>query len=103
MRDVILNLYVRQTNKSIVVRDIDDKIHLSSNYELINLFIKDLNNNNRVVIVKIVREVHVVNDLKIKMLIEINILKSENVVINLNLKKLRLKFEFIVELLISLI
>ncbi len=75
---------IRKLTSLILIRDIENKIHNSDEYILMNDFIKETLLNNTSAIAFFQREVHLMNDLKMKMLIDIDILSSKQIQINLN-------------------
>ncbi len=68
---------VRKLTSSISIRNIENKIHNSDEYILMNDFIKETLLNNTSAIAFFQREVYLINDLKMKMLIDIDILSSK--------------------------
>ncbi len=75
---------IRKLTFSILIRDIENKIYNSDEYILINNFIKETLLNNTSAIAFFQREVHLINDLKMKMFIDIDILNLKWIEINLN-------------------
>ncbi len=76
----IISNFATKTRKLmflISIRDIENKIHNSDEYILINDFIKETLLNNTSAITFFQREVHLMNDLKMKMFIDIDILSSK--------------------------
>jgi len=65
---------IRNLMSSILIRDIENKIHNSDEIILMNDFIKETLSNDTSAITFFQREVHLMNDLKMKMLIDIDIL-----------------------------
>ena len=61
---------------SIIVRDIESIKYSIDEYVILNFYISDLI-NDQIEIIEITAEVHLVHNLKAKLLIEINILKLE--------------------------
>ena len=62
----------------IIVKDIESIKYSINEYVILNFYISDLI-NNQIEIIKITVKVHLVHNLKAKLLIEINILKSEKI------------------------
>ncbi len=75
---------IRKLTSLILIRDIENKIHNSNEYILMNNFIKETLLNDTSAITFFQREFHLMNDLKMKMLIDIDILSSKRIQINLN-------------------
>ena len=81
---------IRKLMSLISIRDIKNKIHNSDEYILMNDFIKETLLNDTSAIAFFQREVHLINNLKMKMLIDIDILSSKRIQINLNDKILQI-------------
>lgn len=74
----------------ISVREIKNKIHHFSDYVLMTAYVKKYLSNNTVVTIRFQREIHLIDDLKIKMLIDINIMSSEKIQLNLSNQTMRI-------------
>lgn len=71
----------------ISMREIEIDKYLTNNYLVLNIYIKNyLEEKN--VITYIYWKIHVVNYFKIKMLLEIDVIISKRIIVNLNSKKL---------------
>jgi len=70
---------IRKLMSLILIRDIENKIHNSDEYILMNDFIKETLLNDTSAITFFQREVHLINDFKMKMLIDIDILNSKQI------------------------
>jgi len=81
---------IRKLTSLISIHDIENKIYNSDEYILINDFIKETLLNDTSAIAFFQREVHLMNDLKIKMFIDIDILNSKRIQINLNDRTLQI-------------
>jgi hypothetical protein len=68
---------------SVTVRDIEIAIHNCFEYVILDLFISDFKE-----IAKITRQVHVVDNLRAKFFMRMNILESEEMILNLQRRKL---------------
>ncbi len=68
----------------ISIQDIENKIHNLNEYILMNNFIKETLLNNTSAVTFLQRKVHLMNDLKMKMLINIDILSLKWIQLNLN-------------------
>ena len=71
---------------SIFVIEIDENKHEINEYVVVTIHVFDFNKQNKFVIIKIVREIHVIDELKIKMFIDTNVIKSKqiNIMISFN-------------------
>ena len=71
---------------SIFVIDIDDNKHEISEYVVVTIHVFDFNKQDKFVIIKIIREVYVVDELKVKMFIDTNVIESKqiNIMISFN-------------------
>ena len=67
------------------VRDIDTRMHDDSKFVLLNFYIheKTIDDSN---IIHFKRKIHIVDELKIKMFIEMNIFDSKNIIIDIENK-----------------
>ncbi len=63
--------------------------YLINNYFVLNIYIKDYIYNRKFV-AYICRKIYVVNNFKIKLLFNINIIASKQIIVNLNIKELTL-------------
>ena len=61
---------------SITLQDIETTKYLTDKYVILNLFISDLVNDN-IIVIEIIAEVYLVQNLKAKLLIDVNVLDSE--------------------------
>ena len=75
---------IRTTTQSIRVRDIDFRQHDNSKYVKLKFYIRDKTIIDKSATIHFRREMHVVNDLKIKILIDINIIESEIIDVLMN-------------------
>lgn len=76
---------VKLIRSFISIRDIDDVIHEFTKYFIITLYI-ERTLNNKSVLVSITREIHLMNNLKMNMLINIDILVSKRMILNMSHK-----------------
>ena len=63
-----------------IVKDIDVNMHDVSEYIKLQIYLFDKNGNN---IIRIKKEFYIVDDLAVKALIDINIIKSENMILDI--------------------
>ena len=74
---------IRTTAQNIQVREIDVKLHDISKYIELNFYIVDKRQNDFKIVVHFEREVHLVDDLKINILVDMNILALEFMTLDL--------------------
>ncbi len=74
----LLKMKINHTDVTIRVRDIDIIIHNCFEYVHLKLFISEFTE-----IVKLSRQTHVVNNLRVKFLMKMNILRSEKIILNI--------------------
>ena len=74
---------IRMTVQNIQVRKIDIKLHDISKYIELNFYIVDNRQNDFKIVVHFEREVHLVNDLKINIFVDMNILTFEFMILDL--------------------
>jgi len=67
------------------VRNINIAKHLINNYFVLNIYIKDYIYNKEFV-AHICRKIYIVNNLKIKLLFNINIITFKQIIVNLDIK-----------------
>ena len=78
----ISNTFVRIMITSLKVRDLETKMHETSKYVITNIHLLDTKNDKKITSI-IRREIHLIDDLKINMLFENDIMKSKKIVINI--------------------
>ena len=71
---------------SLKVKDIDPTTHESLEFVSISIYFSELAKNDTPAFVFIIREIHLVNDLKVKMLIDNDLLNSEKFIIDVEKK-----------------
>ena len=71
----------------VTMREINDIKHVNSNYVLTQLYLKG-EINEKLFIIKIFKDAHLIKNLDIKILIKINILRFKKVIFNLLTKQL---------------
>ena len=77
------NYQIHIISISIIIREIDVAQHVLSNYVLFNLWLFD-NEFDDFVIIHITREMHLINELRVNLLINMNIQKLENITISIS-------------------
>ena len=85
-RDFVLsalpNLHIQQMTSSLKIRDIGASTHESKEYIDIPIYLSSKRNSDKMTCIK--RKMHIVENLKTKMLIEIDILESEGITLNVS-------------------
>ena len=75
---------IHKTKQSIRIHDIDDKLHDNSKYTEFDFYIVDTLSNQSSIIVHFRREIHLMNDLKVHALLDVDILKFEQIIFDMN-------------------
>ena len=88
--DEYLDIKILYTIKSIIVREIDKVRYISLEYIKVNIFLVD-KLEEKLSIIRVSRNIYLIKDLDLKILIEINILKLKDAIIDILTKRLRLK------------
>ena len=70
---------IKTKSTSIFVIEIDDNKHEINEYVVVTIHVSDFNKQDKFVIIKIIREIHVINESKIKMFIDINVIESKQI------------------------
>ena len=78
------------TTKSIIVREIDKVRYASLEYIRVNIFLVD-KLKEKFSIIRVSRDIHLIKDLDLKILIKINILELKSAIIDILAKRLRLE------------
>ena len=79
------DIFVRIMITSLKIRDFKTKMHETSKYVITNIHLFDTKNDKKITSI-IRREIHLIDDLKINMFFENDIMKSERIVINITKK-----------------
>ena len=79
---LLSNVVVRQIAEFVMIREIDDREHFSADYVNLDFYIDD-KIKNKSIIVHIKRDVHIVDNLKIKILIDFDIICSKEMIVDL--------------------
>jgi hypothetical protein len=80
---ILFESKIHRIEGSVIVRDIDIATHNCSEYVHLKLFISEFKKTTR-----LIRQAHVVNNLRAKFLMKMNILESEKIVLNLSRRKM---------------
>ena len=79
------DIFVRIMIISLKIRDFETKMHETSKYVITNIHLFDTKNDKKITSI-IRREIHLIDDLKINMFLENDIMKSKRIVINITKK-----------------
>jgi len=85
-----LKYLTRQSSVVVFVRDIENDKHLINDYLQLSIYLQDKIDNNRVV-AHFCQKVHVVKNLRAKLLLSMNIIDLERIIVNVNKRKLIIK------------
>ena len=85
--DKYLDTKISYTTKSIIVREIDKVRYISLEYIRINIFLVD-ELEEKLSIIRVSRDIYLIKDLDLKILIEIDILESKDAIIDIFAKRL---------------
>ena len=75
LRDKISNLIIKKLNKSIFIRDINNSVHNINKYVVISCFMKKKLLNDLNHLIKFIMKIHLIDDLKVNILINIDVMK----------------------------
>ena len=81
---VKLDVTIHKTKQSIRIHDIDDKLHDNSKYTKFDFYVVDTLSNQSSIIVHFRREIHLMNDLKVHALLDVDILEFEQVILDMS-------------------
>ena len=82
---------IKKTSQFIRVRNIEVRKHDNSKYIELDFYIHDKKIDDIFVITHFKRKIHIINDFKTKMLIDMNIMKSKKIILNFANKRLTVK------------
>ena len=88
-RKILSNCQIRTISIFVTIREIDVIQHVSSNYFMFDLWLFD-DDFNDFVIIYIIKKIHLINELRVNILININISKIENIKINVLKRRLKI-------------
>ena len=93
IKKILLECSIHKTNLLISIRDIDD-VQKFNEFVLIIMYINNvINDDNKInssIIVAITRQIHFINDLKIKILVDNDIMTSKKMLLNFDRQKIRI-------------
>ena len=84
----LFNSIIQQTKKPITVRGLKNREHVSSKYLTVSLYIQGAKFDDEIAVAYIKRDIHLVDDLRAKMLINADIIESEEMTSDLQADKL---------------
>ena len=84
----LFNLIIQQIKKSIIVRDLKNWKHVNLKYFTVNFYIQKIKFDDEIAMTHIKRNVHLIDDLRTKMLINVNIIESKKMTFDLQIDKL---------------
>ena len=90
LNDLKLSNLIKKFKKFIIVKNIDIVKHIIDDYLLLFIYIKK-QIDDQFVVVHFRREIHVINNLKIKLLLKINVMSSKRIIIDLNQRQFFIK------------
>jgi hypothetical protein len=76
---------------SLTVRKVSEVTHTTKEYILVSIYFSKTSDSNKSVLIKIVREIHIIENLKANMLIENDVLDSEEFVLDVSNKSVYIK------------
>ena len=83
----ISNIVIKKINTSLTVKNIDSVLYNAEKFILLSIYIKEfLDEKLRETLIQ--QEIHIVDKLRVKLLININILISENINLNFHSKQI---------------
>ena len=88
--DFLFDVVIHQIFHEIIVRNIDNKIHKYEKYVKLNFYVFDIF-AEQFMLIHIIRNVHFVDEFKIKLFIDMNIIKSKQINIDILIRKFVLK------------
>ena len=88
--DLKLNDLMKKFKTLIVVRNIEIVKHVIDDYLLLSMYVKK-QIDDQFIVAHFRREIHVINNLKIKLLLKINVMSSKRIIIDLNQRQFFIK------------
>ena len=76
------NMKVQQLTSSLSIRKVSGKLIKINDFVMIHLFVTDINDVDEITTTVVFVEVHLINDFKINMLVDVNVLKSQRMIVN---------------------
>ena len=79
--------FIKKSQTSIIVREVNIKRYFTNDYLLLDIYIEnEIDEQKRIAHIK--RKTHVIDNLKIKILVKINIIASKRIIVNVDAYKL---------------
>ena len=85
------DVIIRRVSNSIRVRDIDHRLHDNSEYIELNFYILEKLFDDSTIIAHFRREIHIVDDFRVNVLLEVNIINFEKVVFDFDFRIITLR------------
>ena len=82
----ISDVRVRKMIISILIRDLNISKYMFDEYVIMNIHFSEINKNKNSVMIKIIRETHLIDNLKVNIIIKNNCIESKEIAVN-NVKK----------------
>ena len=79
----VSDVIIKKMITFIFVRELNINKHMFDEYVIIDMYFSEKNKNKNAVMIKIIREAHLINDLKVNMLIDNDCIEFEKIVVNL--------------------
>ena len=70
------NIKIQQLTSLLLIRKINNKLIKISDFVIICLFVIDINNIDEIITIVVFLEIHLINNLKINMFVNVNVFKS---------------------------
>ena len=87
LNELELTYLIKKSQASITIREINTKKHFTNDYLFLDIYIEnEIDEQKRIAHIK--RETYIIDNLKIKMLVEINIIASKRIIVNIDAHKL---------------
>ena len=75
---------IDKTKQSIRIHDIDNRLHDSSRYTKFDFYVVDTLSNQSLIIIHFCREIHLINNLRVHALFDVDILKFEQIIFDMS-------------------
>ena len=84
----LFNSIIQQIKELIIVRDLKNREHVNSKYFIVSFYIQKIKFNDKIAMIHIKRDIHLINDLWAKMFINVDIIELKEMTFNLQIDKL---------------
>ena len=85
------NIKIQQLISLLSIREINNKLIKISDFVIIYLFVIDINDVDKIITIVVFVKIHLINNLKINMFVDVNILKSQRIIVNFDYNILIIK------------